>query len=69
VGRFDEQFGSAGRGNMVWKETRQEDCLRMRGEQFSTRCCCDSALSTPINLFFCDPIESKVMPNTTLSRF
>ncbi len=68
MGRLDEQFGSAGRGNMVWKETGLEDCLRIRGEQFRTRCS-DSALSTLINLFFCDPIESKELPNTTLRTF
>jgi hypothetical protein len=67
--RLDEQIGSAGMGNMVWEVTGQEDCLGMRGEQFSTRCCCDSALSNYINLCFCDPLESKEMPNTTLSIF
>jgi hypothetical protein len=55
-------------GNMVWKESGQEDCLGMRGEQFSTQCFCDSTLSTHINLCFCDPIESEEMPNTTLIR-
>jgi hypothetical protein len=30
---------------MVWKETCQDDCLGMRGEHFSTQCCCNSALS------------------------
>jgi hypothetical protein len=56
-------------GNMVWKETCQEDCLGMRGEQFITRCCCDSALGTPSNLCFCDHRVSEEMPNITLSRF
>jgi hypothetical protein len=41
--RLDEQFGSAGWGNIVWKETGQEDCLGMRVNII--QCCCDSALN------------------------
>jgi hypothetical protein len=55
-------------GEHGMERDRARGCLGMRGEQFSTQCFCDSALSTPINLCFYDPIESEEMPYTTLSR-